>query len=100
VYSLRYHCALYTGVCYRVGLAQWRIEEGARIPTHDNGRPRTTADIMVDVNRAFELAVRRDPANWFWVHNRWKAGLTLRPPPDIKPADATPVTTVGAGETN
>ena len=29
-------------------------------------------DIMRDVNRAFETAVRRDPANWFWVHHRWK----------------------------
>ena len=27
---------------------------------------------MLDVNRAFEAAIRRDPANWFWVHNRWK----------------------------
>jgi KDO2-lipid IV(A) lauroyltransferase len=27
---------------------------------------------MRDVNRAFEAAVRRDPANWFWVHDRWK----------------------------
>ncbi len=27
---------------------------------------------MLDVNRAFEEAVRRDPANWFWVHKRWK----------------------------
>jgi lauroyl/myristoyl acyltransferase len=27
---------------------------------------------MRDVNRAFEAAVRRDPANWFWVHRRWK----------------------------
>jgi KDO2-lipid IV(A) lauroyltransferase len=27
---------------------------------------------MLDVNRTFEQAVRRDPANWFWVHNRWK----------------------------
>ena len=27
---------------------------------------------MRDVNRAFEIAVRRDPANWFWVHRRWK----------------------------
>jgi lauroyl/myristoyl acyltransferase len=30
------------------------------------------ADIMRDVNRAFENAVRRDPANWFWVHRKWK----------------------------
>jgi KDO2-lipid IV(A) lauroyltransferase len=29
---------------------------------------------MIDVNRAFEAAIRRDPANWFWVHRRWKPG--------------------------
>ena len=33
---------------------------------------RSSADIMRDVNRAFEIAVRRDPANWFWVHNAGK----------------------------
>lgn len=74
VFALRYHCALYTGICYRVGLARWRIEAGAEIPSHENGRPRPKEAIMLDVNRAFEAAVRRDPANWFWVHNRWKPG--------------------------
>jgi Kdo2-lipid IVA lauroyltransferase/acyltransferase len=72
IFALRYRCALITGVCYRVGLARWRIEAGAEIPTHENGQPRSTAAIMGDVNRAFEAAVRRDPANWFWVHKRWK----------------------------
>ncbi len=73
VFALRYHCALYTGVCFRVGLARWRIEAGAEIPTREQGHPRSSEAIMLDVNRAFEAAVRRDPANWFWVHNRWKA---------------------------
>lgn len=72
VFALRYHCALHTGICYRVGLARWRIEGGPEIPTHENGAPRSTEAIMLDVNRAFEVALRRDPANWFWVHNRWK----------------------------
>ena len=72
VFALRYHCALYTGICYRIGLAHWRIEAGAEIPTHENDHPRSTAAMMLDVNRAFEAAVQRDPANWFWVHNRWK----------------------------
>ncbi len=72
LFALRYDCALLTGFCYRVGLAQWRIEAGAEIPTHQNGKPRPLADIMAEVNRAFEIAVRHDPANWFWVHNRWK----------------------------
>jgi KDO2-lipid IV(A) lauroyltransferase len=72
VFALRYGCALGTAVCYRLGLARWRIEFGDRIPTQANGAPRRAADLMRDVNRAFEAAVRRDPANWFWVHNRWK----------------------------
>ena len=72
IFALRYNCALITGICYRVGLARWRIEAGDEIPTRENGRPRSNAAIMNDVNRAFEAAVRRDPANWFWVHRRWK----------------------------
>jgi lauroyl/myristoyl acyltransferase len=32
---------------------------------------------MRDVNHAFEIAVRRDPANWFWVHRRWKLSEEL-----------------------
>jgi len=73
VFALRYHCELYTGICYRVALAKWRLELGEKIPTHESGQPRSSAEIMRDVNRAFEIAVRRDPANWFWVHRRWKA---------------------------
>ena len=72
IFALRYDCALHTAICFRVGLAKWRIEVGDEIPTHENGAPRTSEDIMRDVNRAFEKAVRRDPANWFWVHRRWK----------------------------
>jgi KDO2-lipid IV(A) lauroyltransferase len=72
LFALRYHCALHTGICYRTGLAQWRIEGGPEIPLRENGVARSVADIMRDVNLAFETAVRRDPANWFWVHNRWK----------------------------
>ncbi len=72
VLALRYHFPLYTAICYRVGLAKWRIEAGDEIPTHENGAPRSVEAIMRDVNLALEKAVRRDPANWFWVHRRWK----------------------------
>jgi KDO2-lipid IV(A) lauroyltransferase len=72
VFALRYNCPLHTAICYRIGLANWRIEAGDEIPTRENGRARSIAAIMGDVNRAFEVAVRRDPANWFWVHRRWK----------------------------
>ena len=72
VLALRYHAELSTAICYRIALAKWRLDFGEQIPTHENGRPRSSADIMRDVNRALETAVRRDPANWFWVHRRWK----------------------------
>lgn len=72
IFALRYRCPLFTGICYRTDLAQWRLEVGDEIPTRENGEPRSTEAIMADVNRAFENAIRRDPANWFWVHNRWK----------------------------
>jgi KDO2-lipid IV(A) lauroyltransferase len=72
IFALRYHCALHTAVCFRLGLARWQIEVGPEIPLHENGHPRPVKAIMLDVNRALETAVRRDPANWFWVHNRWK----------------------------
>ncbi len=72
IFALRYRCPLHTAICYRTGPAKWQIEVGDEIPTRQNGVTRPTEDIMRDVNRAFEIAVRRDPANWFWVHKRWK----------------------------
>ena len=72
VLALRYDGLLYTAICYRVGLAQWTVEVGDQIPTHENGNARSVEEITRDVNRAFESAVLRDPANWFWVHQRWK----------------------------
>jgi len=78
VYALRYDLPLFTAICYRVGLGRWRIEVGEEIPLREEGRARSPESIMGDVNRAFELAVRRDPANWFWVHRRWKPGKSRR----------------------
>lgn len=80
VFALRYGCRLHTGICYRVGLGRWQLEAGPQIPTLDaSGHPRPTEAIMTDVNQAFETAVRRDPANWFWVHNRWKPAPRRKP---------------------
>ena len=88
VFALRYRCPLFTVICYRVALAQWRIEVGDEIPTRHHGRSRPVTDITRDINRAFEAAIRRDPANWFWVHNRWKTSRS-RPSPDPEPAHPT-----------
>jgi len=79
VFALRYNCLLLTAICYRLDLGRWRVELGAPIPTHDQATPRPVEAIMRDVNAAFEIAVRRDPANWFWVHKRWKPGKHRSP---------------------
>lgn len=73
--ALRYNAPLAVAICYRVGLARWHIEFSPFIPTREpDGTLRTASAIMSDVNRCYEDAIRRDPANWFWVHNRWKPG--------------------------
>ena len=95
VFALRYDCSLNIAICYRVALGRWRLEVEDEIPTHEAGKPRSIVAITRDINRAFEAAIRRDPANWFWVHNRWKpvkdttssAGPTL---PEAAPASPDP----------
>ncbi len=73
VMAARYDGALFAPVCYRVSLGHYRIETGEPIPTREpSGARRDCEAIMRDINRAFEAAIARDPANWFWVHNRWK----------------------------
>jgi len=97
VLALRYGCPLHVAVCYRTAPARWRVELSPAIPTHQDGRPRSTRAIMREVNRAFEQAVRRDPANWFWVHNRWKFPPTDGPRPERAAGVATPAGSLKSG---
>jgi len=87
VFALRYNCLLITAICFRTGLGQWRIELGPPIPTRLGGKARSVEAIMLDVNCAFEAAVRRDPANWFWFHRRWKPGKHRAPSRSAPVAD-------------
>jgi len=78
VFALRYECPLHTAFCHRVGLGRWCIEMGEEIPTTKNGHPRPVDEIATDVNHAYEAAIRQDPANWFWVHRRWKPASKIQ----------------------
>jgi len=75
----RYQMPLHTAICFRTASGRWRIEIGDEVPTFENGARRSPEAVMRDVNAAFEAAVLRDPANWFWVHNRWKSANAERP---------------------
>jgi lauroyl/myristoyl acyltransferase len=73
IIAARYDCSVFAPICYRVALGKYRIEIGEPIPLHDSsGCRRSCEAITRDINTAHETAIRRDPANWFWVHNRWK----------------------------
>jgi len=83
VIALRYKALLTMAICYRTDLARWRIEVGPVIPTHDeHGQERSLEDITLEIHRQYEIAVRRDPANWFWVHRRWKPPTANQRPHD------------------
>jgi KDO2-lipid IV(A) lauroyltransferase len=78
LFALRYDAPLFTAICYRVDRGRWRIEVGDEIPTHAEGTARPVAELTREINQAFERAVRRDPANWFWVHDRWRLQRAAR----------------------
>ncbi len=95
IFALRYRCPLHVAICYRVRPGHWRIEVSDEIPTRVDGRSRGSDEIMRDVNVLFEAAIRADPANWFWVHRRWKPAPPARQGPPVAPAP--PVVPVGEG---
>ena len=72
VFAQRYKCRLFPSACFRTEPGRWRIELGEEIPTRTEGKRRSTQAITQDIIAAQEETIRRDPANWFWVHNRWK----------------------------
>ena len=72
IFALRYNLGLHGCFCRRLGLGRWEIELYPEIPTRLNGQARPVEDIMSDINSQYESFILEDPANWFWVHNRWK----------------------------
>jgi len=51
-----------------VGVARWVIHTSEPVPTEGRG----IAEITMDLNHLLEREIHRSPADWFWVHNRWK----------------------------
>lgn len=49
------------------GPAQWRFSAGQ--PVDLSG---SADDVAARLNLAVEHIIRQSPADWFWVHNRWK----------------------------
>ena len=57
VFALRYQCELFTGFCYRVALAKWRIELGEKFP-----RTKTTGPVRPEKSWATSTAPLKPPS--------------------------------------
>lgn len=55
---------------YDNGPGRWRMVCGEPVDTHEEKQ--TVEGLTVWMNRTVETVIRRQPENWFWVHNRWK----------------------------
>lgn len=66
--ALRTGAALIPITIYTAGVARWRIVVSPPIEPAPGDVALTTARM----NQAIEAQIRQSPADWFWVHNRWK----------------------------
>jgi lipopolysaccharide heptosyltransferase II len=52
---------------HTVGVARWKVKVYPAL------RPQKSADrATAEMNQVLETVIRDSPADWFWVHNRWK----------------------------
>ena len=66
--ALRTGAWLVPAAVYTDGVARWRcvIREGMK------AQGQTAQTVTVRINEILEKQIREQPADWFWVHNRWK----------------------------
>ena len=62
------HSRMCWAVVRTVGVARWRVE-----PQLVEFSPKASIEEMTaELNRQLEEKIRENPADWFWVHDRWK----------------------------
>jgi lipopolysaccharide heptosyltransferase II len=66
--ALRTRAQVVPAAVYTVGVARWRCVLFPPIPTESTAAEALT----LQINAALEQQIREQPADWFWVHNRWK----------------------------
>lgn len=68
ILSQRTGAPLISVAIHTTGTARWRCEIEA--PTEPANR--TVEELTLQLNRILEKQITSSPADWFWVHNRWK----------------------------
>ncbi len=69
--TLRTDAAVIPVAIMTSGFGKWRVVLSDEIPW-DASQPE---QLTLDINKALEKQIRTSPADWFWVHNRWKIPL-------------------------
>lgn len=67
--ALRTGARLASAAVYTAGVARWRF---VVFPRMELAAGEDADAITVRLNTQLEAQIRRQPADWFWVHNRWK----------------------------
>lgn len=68
--AFRSHGLLVPMGIYDDGPGRWRMVCSAPVDTEEIKE--SVDGLTTWMNRSVEMMVRRQPENWFWVHNRWK----------------------------
>lgn len=66
--AIRTNSAVIPSAVYTSGFAKWRVVFEEEIP-YDPANPE---QLIADISSVLERQIRQSPADWFWVHNRWK----------------------------
>jgi heptosyltransferase II len=69
--AIRTNAAVIPAAIYTTGFARWRVVLSPEVPWSADKPEQLT----LDINKALEKQIRVSPADWFWVHNRWKTPL-------------------------
>lgn len=97
--ALRSGGRVLSAAVYTVGVAKWRFVIRL-VSENAPGSVKDTALLTAEMNQATEAIIRESPADWLWVHNRWKTptpkflltsykrGIVL--PKGMTPADLQP----------
>jgi lipopolysaccharide heptosyltransferase II len=76
---------------YTTGTARWRVAIGPAIEAQKN---QSIGDLTSRANEIVQEQIESAPADWFWVHDRWKTPrpnfLLTRYKRGIHPADGAP----------
>jgi heptosyltransferase-2 len=62
------HSGIRWGLVRTVGVARWRLDSGLE----DLSPKASIEEMTYAMNRRLEEKIRENPADWFWVHDRWK----------------------------